>query len=118
MRYTCTTQPPSSPFQKQLHHLRIRLGQMEGSSMNNVSVAPKANALLKKADECFDLAKVQHSAADKQHDNAARQLDLAEKQQLMGQSQHQLADEIEINSQTLKDMGDMLKAQAESKKAQ
>jgi hypothetical protein len=38
-------------------------------------------ALVEKAEDCFDLAEIQHKTADKQHEIAEKQRQLADKQQ-------------------------------------
>lgn len=57
-----------------------------------------ANNLLKKADDCFDLAKTQHATADKQHEIAARQ--------------HSNADQLDTSADKLVALGHSLEAEA------
>ena len=51
----------------------------------------RADAILAKAEECFDLAKTQHEAADVQHQIAARLDDIAKRQHLNADAQHEVA---------------------------
>jgi hypothetical protein len=57
-----------------------------------------ANRLLKKADDCFGLAKTQHDIADKQHEIAARQ--------------HSNADQLDTSADKLDELGRSLEAEA------
>jgi hypothetical protein len=71
-----------------------------------------ADALLKKANECIDIAKDQHHLAERLHEVASQQLNNAEKQQDIAQRQHQSADMLEDKASKLDDVGNALEAKA------
>ena len=98
-----------------------------------------AEAVVKRAEDCFDLAKTQHDAADlqhsiasrqlnnadKQHDIASQQLDKADKQhanadtqQEIAATQHESADGLEASAGKLKALGNALIDEAVAIKAE
>ena len=71
-----------------------------------------ADALLKKATECIDIAKDQHHLAERLHEVASQQLSNAEKQQDIARRQHLSADTLEEKASKLDDVGNALEAKA------
>lgn len=71
-----------------------------------------ADKLLRKAENCFDLAKTQHQAAEVGHDIAARQLDTAARQKQVGLRQHENADKLDTNADKLVALGHALETDA------
>jgi hypothetical protein len=71
----------------------------------NGIVEKSAAALTERADDCFDLAKTQHKAADQQHELANKQHDLAH-------AQHENAETLDASADRLDTVGQVLEAQA------
>jgi uncharacterized membrane protein YgaE (UPF0421/DUF939 family) len=74
-------------------------------------VAKSIEALTERADDCFDLAKTQHKAADQQHELANKQHDLAHQQ-------HENAETLDASADKLDTVGQALEAQAISLKGE
>ena len=71
-----------------------------------------AEALLQRADDCFDLAATQHEMADRQHEDASRQFENATRQQAIAAGQHVEADKLAAKADELEAVGRALKAGA------
>jgi hypothetical protein len=63
---------------------------------------------LEKAEECFDLARIQHEAADAQHEMAAEQLDNAQRQYANADQQKDTATKQHANAKLLAANADKL----------
>jgi hypothetical protein len=68
-------------------------------------------ALSEKADDCFDLDKIQHNAADQQHE-------IADKQHQLSHEQHENADKLVTSADKLDTVGQALEAEAISLKGE
>jgi hypothetical protein len=71
-----------------------------------------AEALLKRADDCFDLAATHHKMAEKQHEDAAGQFENANRQQAIAADQHVEADKLSAKADKLDALGHALEADA------
>src|ERR1700726_1011234 len=69
------------------------------------------NALMDKAEDCFDLAKTQHKSADQQHD-------IADKQNKLAQEQHENANRLGTSADKLDTVGQALEDEAISLKGE
>ena len=74
-------------------------------------VEKSVEALTERADDCFDLARTQHKAADRQHE-------LANKQHELAHQHHENAETLEAGADKLDTVGQALEAQAISLKGE
>jgi hypothetical protein len=74
-------------------------------------VEKSVEALSERADDCFDLARTQHKAADQQHE-------LANMQHHLAHEQHENAETLDASADRLDTVGQALEAQALSLKGE
>jgi|SRR5579863_3279409 len=80
--------------------------------IEKIVLKKSAEALLEKAADCFDLAKVQQNLADKQHESASIQHENADQQHEIAAEQDSNADKLDVNADKLDSLGHALEADA------
>jgi hypothetical protein len=81
-------------------------------TIQNLLLGKSAEALLERADDCFDLAQTQRDMADHQHEMAKRQQDNADMQQGIAVRQHVDAGKLSAKADMLDALGNELVADA------
>jgi hypothetical protein len=80
--------------------------------IEKIVLEKSAEALLERAEDCFDLATAQHKMADEQHEVAARQSENANTQQEIAAEQHAGAIKLAAKADELETLGSALVAEA------